>query len=108
MTPVANGRDMARRALACLDLTDLSDACTFEAAGAIVTRARTPFGPVAAVNAERGIQAIKRAVKKFCAVGYDEIAGNRPVAQRTVNVVGQKNGRRILRGRIFFYRRKAG
>ncbi len=49
MTPVANGRDMARRALACLDLTDLSDACTFEAAGAIVTRARTPFGPVAAV-----------------------------------------------------------
>ena len=39
----------ARRALACLDLTDLSDACSFEAAVALVARARTPHGAVAAV-----------------------------------------------------------
>ena len=40
---------LARRALASLDLTDLSDACTFEAAANLVARARTIHGPVAAV-----------------------------------------------------------
>ena len=40
---------LARRALASLDLTDLSDACSFESAASLVARARTPHGPVAAV-----------------------------------------------------------
>ena len=40
---------LARRALASLDLTDLSDACTFEAAANLVARASTIHGPVAAV-----------------------------------------------------------
>lgn len=39
----------ALRALRCLDLTDLSDAATEAHARALGARARTPFGPVAAV-----------------------------------------------------------
>ena len=40
---------MARRALACLDLTDLNDTCTAADVEALCTRAQTPHGPVAAV-----------------------------------------------------------
>jgi deoxyribose-phosphate aldolase len=39
----------ARRALACLDLTDLSDDASEAGAERLCTRAVTPFGPVAAV-----------------------------------------------------------
>ena len=39
----------ARRALALLDLTDLSDTCTEAAIAALCRRARTPHGPVAAI-----------------------------------------------------------
>ena len=39
----------AARALACLDLTDLDDACDDAAIDALCRRARTPHGPVAAV-----------------------------------------------------------
>ncbi len=41
--------NVAARALACLDLTELGDACSPQAAAAVVARARTPRGPVAAV-----------------------------------------------------------
>lgn len=41
--------DLARRALAALDLTDLGDATTDEAAEALCARALTPHGHVAAV-----------------------------------------------------------
>lgn len=40
---------LAARALACLDLTDLNDACTEADVEALCDRARTPHGPVAAV-----------------------------------------------------------
>ena len=40
---------MARRALACLDLTDLSDTCTEADVRALCARAQTPHGPTAAV-----------------------------------------------------------
>jgi deoxyribose-phosphate aldolase len=49
MTSGDDAIETARRALACLDLTDLSDTCTQEAAAALVKKALTPFGPVAAV-----------------------------------------------------------
>jgi deoxyribose-phosphate aldolase len=39
----------ARRALACLDLTDLSDDCRPSAVEALARRALTPYGPVAAI-----------------------------------------------------------
>ena len=39
----------ARRALACLDLTNLNDDCTTAAIGDLCARAVTPFGPVAAI-----------------------------------------------------------
>ena len=42
-------RAVAARALACLDLTDLSDACDAAAVEALCTRAATRHGPVAAV-----------------------------------------------------------
>jgi deoxyribose-phosphate aldolase len=41
--------DAARRALACLDLTNLDDGCDAAAIGELCRRARTPHGPVAAV-----------------------------------------------------------
>ncbi|PZQ47760.1 MAG: deoxyribose-phosphate aldolase [Rhodovulum sulfidophilum] len=41
--------DVAARALACLDLTNLADDCDAAAVGALCARARTPRGPVAAV-----------------------------------------------------------
>lgn len=41
--------DVARRALECLDLTDLSDACSEPAVDALCAKALTPHGPVAAV-----------------------------------------------------------
>ncbi len=41
--------DAARRALACLDLTNLDDACDAAAVAALCARAATPHGPVAAV-----------------------------------------------------------
>lgn len=40
---------IARRAIACLDLTNLDDACDAAAITALCARARTPHGPVAAV-----------------------------------------------------------
>jgi deoxyribose-phosphate aldolase len=40
---------VAARALACLDLTNLDDACDTAAVDALCERARTPRGPVAAV-----------------------------------------------------------
>jgi deoxyribose-phosphate aldolase len=40
---------IAARALACLDLTNLDDACDAAAIDALVARAQTPHGPVAAV-----------------------------------------------------------
>ena len=42
-------RAAAARALACLDLTNLDDACDDAAIDALCARARTPHGPVAAV-----------------------------------------------------------
>ncbi len=39
----------AARALACLDLTDLSDGCTAQDVSELCARAQTRFGPVAAV-----------------------------------------------------------
>ena len=39
----------ATRALACLDLTELGDGCTPQAAASLVARAQTPYGCVAAV-----------------------------------------------------------
>ena len=42
-------RDTALRALACLDLTDLSDDCRPAAVDALLRRAVTPWGPVAAI-----------------------------------------------------------
>lgn len=42
-------RSAAARALACLDLTDLDEACDAAAVDALCRRARTPHGPVAAV-----------------------------------------------------------
>jgi deoxyribose-phosphate aldolase len=44
-----NDTVMARRAIACLDLTDLSDGCTADDVTALCARAQTPHGPVAAV-----------------------------------------------------------
>jgi deoxyribose-phosphate aldolase len=44
-----NDTVMARRALASLDLTDLSDGCTADDVMALCARAQTPHGPVAAV-----------------------------------------------------------
>jgi deoxyribose-phosphate aldolase len=41
--------DVARRALECLDLTDLSDAKSESAVDALCAKALTPHGPVAAV-----------------------------------------------------------
>src|SRR5689334_13131140 len=41
--------DTARRALKCLDLTDLSDACSDRAVEALCAKALTSHGPVAAV-----------------------------------------------------------
>ena len=41
--------DIARLALACLDLTRLDEACTEADVDALCARALTPFGPVAAV-----------------------------------------------------------
>jgi len=41
--------EMARRALTCLDLTDLSETCSDHAVEALCARALTPHGPVAAV-----------------------------------------------------------
>ena len=40
---------VARRALPLLDLTNLNDDCTADDIGDLISRARTPFGPVAAV-----------------------------------------------------------
>ena len=40
---------MARRALRCLDLTDLTETCSDHAIDALCARALTPLGPVAAV-----------------------------------------------------------
>ena len=42
-------RPAAARALACLDLTNLDEACDAAAIDALCARARTPHGPVAAV-----------------------------------------------------------
>ncbi|TPE53013.1 deoxyribose-phosphate aldolase [Amaricoccus solimangrovi] len=42
-------RDIARRALACLDLTNLDERCDAAAVETLCARARTPRGPVAAV-----------------------------------------------------------
>ena len=42
-------RPTAQRALAALDLTDLSDDCTDDAIEDLANRARTPHGPVAAL-----------------------------------------------------------
>ena len=44
-----NRRDVARRALACLDLTNLNDDCTEADIALLCERALTPHGPVAAV-----------------------------------------------------------
>lgn len=41
--------DVARRALRCLDLTDLSEACSGRAIDALCAKAVTPQGPVASV-----------------------------------------------------------
>ena len=41
--------DMARRALTCLDLTDLGETCSDRAVDALCAKAVTPHGPVAAV-----------------------------------------------------------
>ncbi len=41
--------DMARRALTCLDLTDLSETCSDHAVDALCAKAATPHGHVAAV-----------------------------------------------------------
>ena len=41
--------DTARRALLSLDLTELGDGCSAAAVTTLLGRARTPFGPVAAV-----------------------------------------------------------
>lgn len=46
--PAANS-DLARRAIALLDLTDLGDNCTAEDIDSLCARAQTPHGPVAAV-----------------------------------------------------------
>ncbi len=42
-------RSTALRALACLDLTDLSDSTSQEEATRLIARGQTPFGPVAAI-----------------------------------------------------------
>ncbi|MHA3914518.1 deoxyribose-phosphate aldolase [Halovulum sp. GXIMD14793] len=42
-------RDIAARALACLDLTNLNDDCTAEDISALCDRANTPHGPTAAI-----------------------------------------------------------
>ena len=39
----------ARRALACLDLTDLGDSTSQEETSRLIARAQTAFGPVAAI-----------------------------------------------------------
>lgn len=44
-----NDQVMARRALACLDLTDLTDSCTAADVETLCARAQTAHGPVAAV-----------------------------------------------------------
>ena len=41
--------DLARRALACLDLTELSDSCSSHLIDGLCRKALTPPGPVAAV-----------------------------------------------------------
>lgn len=48
MTEMTDG-EVARRGVACLDLTNLDDGCTAEAIDALCARAATPAGPVAAV-----------------------------------------------------------
>ena len=45
----SNGADTARRALRCLDLTDLTDTCTDHAIDGLFAKALSPHGPVAAV-----------------------------------------------------------
>ena len=49
MPDPSNGADTARRALRCLDLTDLTDTCTDHAIDGLFAKALTPHGPVAAV-----------------------------------------------------------
>ena len=41
--------DLARRALKCLDLTDLSETCSDPGLDALCRKALTPLGPVAAI-----------------------------------------------------------
>ena len=64
---------MARRALACLDLTDLSDTCTEADVRALCARAQTPHGPTAAVCIWPRFVAVAR-----------EVLGNAPVRIATV------------------------
>lgn len=49
MTDASADRDTARRALRCLDLTDLTETCTDAAIDALCARAMDERGPVAAV-----------------------------------------------------------
>ena len=46
---MTDSRAIARRAIACLDLTNLDEGCDAAAVDALCRRARTPAGPVAAV-----------------------------------------------------------
>ncbi len=48
MSPLSDA-EVARRALACLDLTELGDACSADDVAALCARAETPHGAVAAV-----------------------------------------------------------
>lgn len=48
-TPRAADAEIAARALACLDLTDLTDSCGEAEIETLCARAQTPHGPVAAV-----------------------------------------------------------
>lgn len=46
---MTSDREVARRALACLDLTDLGDSCSDDDVERLCSRAVTPYGAVAAV-----------------------------------------------------------
>ena len=74
---------MARRALACLDLTDLNDGCTAADVEALCVRAQTAHGPVAAVCIWPRFVAVAR-----------QALGNAPV--RIATVVNFPRGREAI------------
>jgi deoxyribose-phosphate aldolase len=71
-------RAVAARALACLDLTNLDDACDAAAIAALCARALTPHGPVAAVCVW----------PVFVAQAHDALAGSGVRVATVVNFPG--------------------